>query len=172
VRVGHWSPRIDHIITIAVVLVLIWRSRRTPTVPRTHGTESLPSQDSDKGYLSHNQDLLLGAIIAGSLSFCAGFFLPIYLSPGANQGPLTGFLVAPFAGITGAFISDRIANARQSHLRWFAAACLIGFASTALLFVWEASRPDNNSGYTYFGCAIFIFGLTGLAVHLRRFSQK
>ena len=49
---------------------------------------------------------LLGAIMLGSIGFCAGFFGPMILTPGANQGPLLGiFITGPlgflFGGVGG-----------------------------------------------------------------------
>ena len=42
-----------------------------------------------------------GALIVGAVGFCAGFFGPIALNPGANQGPLIGILIT---GPGGAFL--------------------------------------------------------------------
>lgn len=52
------------------------------------------------GFLTH---VAVGAIVVGSLSFCAGFFGPILFWPGANQGPLLGiFFTGPAGLIVGA----------------------------------------------------------------------
>jgi hypothetical protein len=44
----------------------------------------------------------LGAVMLGSMGFCAGFFGPIILTPGANQGPLLGiFITGPLGFLLG-----------------------------------------------------------------------
>ena len=45
----------------------------------------------------------LGALITGAIAFAAGFFGPILLTPGANQGPLLGiFITGPLGLVLGA----------------------------------------------------------------------
>jgi hypothetical protein len=45
----------------------------------------------------------LGALITGAIAFAAGFFGPILLTPGANQGPLLGiFITGPLGLLLGA----------------------------------------------------------------------
>ncbi len=45
---------------------------------------------------------LLGAILLGAVGFCAGFFGPMILASGGNQGPLLGiFLTGPLGFILG-----------------------------------------------------------------------
>ena len=45
---------------------------------------------------------LLGGLILGGIGFVAGFFGPILLSPGANQGPLLGiFVTGPLGFVAG-----------------------------------------------------------------------
>jgi len=52
-----------------------------------------------KGLVS---SIFLGAITLGSIGFCAGFFGPIILTPGANQGPLLGiFITGPLGFLLG-----------------------------------------------------------------------
>jgi hypothetical protein len=47
--------------------------------------------------------MVRGALIVGTLGFAAGFFGPILLEPGANQGPLLGiFFTGPLGVIVGA----------------------------------------------------------------------
>jgi hypothetical protein len=47
--------------------------------------------------------ILMGAVVVGSLGFSAGFFGPIYFTPGANQGPLLGiFFTGPLGLVVGA----------------------------------------------------------------------
>ena len=44
-----------------------------------------------------------GALITGAIAFAAGFFGPILLTPGANQGPLLGiFITGPLGLVLGA----------------------------------------------------------------------
>lgn len=47
--------------------------------------------------------VVLGAVILGGAGFTAGFFGPMILDPGANQGPMLGiFITGPLGGIVGA----------------------------------------------------------------------
>lgn len=46
-----------------------------------------------------------GALFVGAVGFCAGFFGPIALNPGANQGPLVGiFITGPGGAILGGVV--------------------------------------------------------------------
>ncbi len=46
--------------------------------------------------------IFLGAIVLGSISFCAGFFGPMIITPEANQGPLLGiFITGPVGFLIG-----------------------------------------------------------------------
>jgi hypothetical protein len=45
----------------------------------------------------------LGALLVGGVGFVAGFFGPLILAPGANQGPLLGiFITGPLGALAGA----------------------------------------------------------------------
>ena len=47
-------------------------------------------------------NILLGAVVFGSIGFCSGFFGPIIFTPQANQGPLLGiFITGPLDFILG-----------------------------------------------------------------------
>ncbi len=46
--------------------------------------------------------IVLGAVVTGAVAFSVGFFGPIIFMPGANQGPLTGFIIGPFGVVIGA----------------------------------------------------------------------
>lgn len=46
--------------------------------------------------------IFLGAVVLGSISFCAGFFGPMLIAPEANQGPLLGiFITGPLGFLIG-----------------------------------------------------------------------
>jgi hypothetical protein len=46
--------------------------------------------------------VLLGALVTGTVGFCAGFLGPIIFTPSANQGPLLGiFITGPLGFILG-----------------------------------------------------------------------
>ena len=43
-----------------------------------------------------------GALIVGGIGFCGGFFGPMILAPGANQGPMLGiFITGPIGLVVG-----------------------------------------------------------------------
>ena len=47
--------------------------------------------------------VVLGAVVTGGIGFAAGFFGPMILTPGANQGPLLGiFITGPLGVLLGA----------------------------------------------------------------------
>jgi len=51
------------------------------------------------GLVSH---ILIGGLVIGGISFCAGFFGPMIFDPGANQGPLLGlFITGPVGFVVG-----------------------------------------------------------------------
>jgi hypothetical protein len=48
--------------------------------------------------------IVIGAVVTGGIGFWAGFFGPMILAPGANQGPLLGILITgPLGFVAGAF---------------------------------------------------------------------
>lgn len=59
-----------------------------------------------------------GALLVGGVSFVAGFFGPMLLAPGANQGPMLGiFITGPIGALLGAvggFVWWRRRRAAQS----------------------------------------------------------
>jgi hypothetical protein len=49
------------------------------------------------------RDVMYGALVVGGVGFAGGFFGPMILTPGANQGPLLGlFITGPLGAIVGA----------------------------------------------------------------------
>ena len=49
------------------------------------------------------REVAMGAVVVGTIGFVAGFFGPMILAPGANQGPLLGlFITGPLGVIAGA----------------------------------------------------------------------
>jgi len=44
----------------------------------------------------------LGGVLVGGIGFIGGFFGPILLDPGANQGPLLGIFTGPLGFVVGA----------------------------------------------------------------------
>jgi hypothetical protein len=56
--------------------------------------------------------------VVGAVAFLAGFFGPIYLSPGSNQGPLLGiFVTGPYGFVIGALAGLFIGLAKARHSR-------------------------------------------------------
>jgi hypothetical protein len=49
------------------------------------------------------RSVMYGALVVGAIGFAGGFFGPMILTPGANQGPLLGlFITGPLGAILGA----------------------------------------------------------------------
>jgi hypothetical protein len=49
------------------------------------------------------RDVMYGALVVGAVGFAGGFFGPMLLTPGANQGPFLGLLITgPLGAIVGA----------------------------------------------------------------------
>ena len=70
-----------------------------------------------------------GALFVGAVGFCAGFFGPIALNPGANQGPLVGiFITGPGGAILGAVVGGLLGIMGASR-----ASCVAALATTAAL---------------------------------------
>jgi hypothetical protein len=61
-----------------------------------------------------------GAVVTGSIAFCAGFFGPMLLAPQSNQGPLLGIFITGPAG----FVVGGVGGAIHWTIRRFS--CRIG----------------------------------------------
>jgi hypothetical protein len=86
-------------------------------------------QEPGKASRSGTDGLLLGGFVAGVLSFAAGFFLPMWLTPGSNQGPLTGCIIGPFAALVGAALGNTISRMKtMTFLRAMLIGILMGMA--------------------------------------------
>ncbi len=59
--------------------------------------------------------MCLGAILAGAISFAAGFLGPIIFSPDANQGPLLGIFITGPAGLVLGGIGGLIYGLRRNR---------------------------------------------------------
>ncbi len=83
----------------------------------------------------------------GAIGFCAGFFGPILLNPGANQGPLLGILITGPSGLIGGLILGTvcrflpISNAQRGRL-------LLGANALLLLgILYFCLPPPETHGY-------------------------
>ena len=80
----EWIPLVGSLVCALAVGRLVWR--RTSAV---HG-----------GFIGH---VVRWAFVVGGFGFVAGFFGPMILTPGANQGPLLGlFITGPLGFLLGA----------------------------------------------------------------------
>jgi len=60
---------------------------------------------------------LAGAVLFGLIGFLAGFLGPIFLTPGANQGPLLGiFITGPLCGVAG-FLAGSIYGQKRDKAK-------------------------------------------------------
>ncbi len=113
--------------------------------------------------------LVQGAMLAGVLSFCAGFFLPMWLMPTSNLGPIMGFIVAPLAALLGSVFGQSIASAESmSPFRATLIGLLIGLVSVVVLYRMDFSSLNSPEGYLTLACGALIFGITGCAVCIAR----
>jgi hypothetical protein len=84
---GHLSPGTSRLVAAVVAIgaaCFVW----------THAASPHPGL---------GRSVALGSLITGAIAFSAGFFGPILLTPGANQGPLLGiFITGPLGLILGA----------------------------------------------------------------------
>jgi len=115
--------------------------------------------------------LILGVLLGGLLSFIAGFFLPIWLMPSSNQGPLTGFIVAPLGALLGGIVGLLVFVYKPSSLRAFRIGSLTGVVFVVACFFgpWIVTRPAellSGEGLVFVACAVFIFGITGFLVRM------
>jgi len=78
--------------TVAVTsAALVWR-----LWPKSKNTLGNKNKALESNFISR---IAFCSIIAGSIGFAGGFFGPILLSPGSNQGPLLGILVTGPLGV-------------------------------------------------------------------------
>jgi hypothetical protein len=80
---------------------------RWPAVPIALVCAGLASRYTwrrlDTGPTGRFSSILLGAIVVGSVAFCAGFFGPMIFAPRSNQGPLLGLIyTGPLGFLLGA----------------------------------------------------------------------
>jgi hypothetical protein len=80
---------------------------------------------------------LIGAAVVGVVGFLAGFFLPLILSPDANQGPLLGIFITGPGGAALGFVVGLVAGLRRARrgrfLRIVGAVALAVACGTLLL---------------------------------------
>jgi hypothetical protein len=59
-------------------------------------------------------EILKWAVMVGAAGFCLGFFGPMILAPGANQGPLLGlFITGPLGAVAGAIGGYVVGSRRE-----------------------------------------------------------
>ena len=76
---------------------------------------------------------IIWALTLGVVGFASGFFGPVFLNPGANQGPLLGiFFTGPISFIAG-FVGGSLAT--KYKLNKFQNFFFLGFASIFIVFV-------------------------------------
>jgi hypothetical protein len=79
----EWIPLIGSLVCALAVGCLVWR--RATSVER--------------GFIGH---VVRWAFVVGGFGFVAGFFGPMVITPGANQGPLLGlFITGPLGFLLG-----------------------------------------------------------------------
>jgi len=131
-----------------------------------------PERALPKGCRSGVDGLLLGAVLAGGLSFAAGFFLPMWLMPTSNQGPLTGCFIGPFAALAGAVLGQSVVRMKTlSFLRSVLIGVLAGMGMVVFLYRGNFSHLRSAEGWVMLGCGAVIFGITGAATWLARPSS-
>ena len=89
----------------------VWRAMGAAAA----GTDSAAATRSVAGL---GRSVLLGALLTGAIGFVGGFFGPMLLDPGGNQGPMLGiFITGPLGVVLGAFggVVFWFAKRRASH---------------------------------------------------------
>ena len=91
---GHqWIAPVVSLICAVAAGWFVWKRTRSAL-----GTSSAKSRASSEP-MSSISCALYGSIVMGAVGFSAGFFGPLLLSPGANQGPLLGIFITGPAGV-------------------------------------------------------------------------
>lgn len=86
--------------------------------------------------------LVIGAAAVGLVGFVAGFFLPLILSPDANQGPLLGiFITGPGGAVLGFAVGAVAALLRLSHRRFLTVTGVVAAAVAAGTLVFSFPEP-------------------------------
>jgi hypothetical protein len=86
--------------------------------------------------------LVIGAGIVGVVGFVAGFFLPMILSPDANQGPLLGlFITGPGGGLLGLAVGLVGGLLRLDDKRFLLAVVIAATALAAVTLVFSFPEP-------------------------------
>ncbi|MDO8892815.1 MAG: hypothetical protein Q7V00_13285 [Sulfurimicrobium sp.] len=115
--------------------------------------------------------VVLGAILAGSIGFIGGFFGPLLLMPGANQGPLLGiFITGPVGILLGPplGIAMKMRHIKAGQLRmaslWLILSLLIAcgfYAFSTPRFLFGAEIAILVMTFVFFvGCALLKRGVS------------
>lgn len=107
--------------------------------------------------------VLSWAFTIGIICFSAGFFGPMILAPGANQGPLLGILITGPLGLLLGFVIGAWREARGSRESVGAVLARIG-----VLKNWPPAPPARRMVAGFIG---FWFGMNGLAGVLGQRSE-
>lgn len=118
--------------------------------------------------------ILLVALLAGGLSFAAGFFGPIFLTPGNNLGPLFGiFITGPIGFLAGAVLGafwSVIRTEGQVAYSELTAFLVIFFFSFLGCYWWA-----NSSWSAYVmavGLALFTIAVGILILGIKKLRRK
>jgi hypothetical protein len=86
--------------------------------------------------------LVMGAGIVGVVGFVSGFFLPIILSPDANQGPLLGlFITGPGGGLLGLAVGLVAGLLRLDDKTFLLAVAVVAAALAAVTLAFSFPEP-------------------------------
>lgn len=84
----------------------------------------------------------LGALILGAAGFAAGFFGPMALSPGANQGPLVGLLITgPGGAVLGAVLGFLLAALGTPRATLLKILCWSAATGVAVILFFALPQP-------------------------------
>ncbi len=87
---------------------------------------------------------LIAAVCVGATGFVAGFFLPLLLSPEANQGPLLGiFVTGPGGALLGFAVGFTAGLLRFDRKRLFAATGAVAVAVAIVTLIHSFPEPAD-----------------------------
>ncbi|HPQ39569.1 MAG TPA: hypothetical protein PLV45_04285 [bacterium] len=100
---------------------------------------------------------ILWAVVLGGTGFVCGFFGPVHLNPGANQGPLLGIFFTGPAGVAAGLLLGGILAALKTGVRtqsyWLAAAALCYAAGVLFMSLPESRYRGTVIDAEIAGCS-------------------
>ena len=114
----------------------------------------------------------IGALSAAFLSFIAGLFLPVWLAPSSNIGPITAFVVTPIGFAFGGILGLVVVKLTSSPLGAIIVGAIAGASLVIGLSLITGAGIKSVPDVISIVAASLIFGISALLSLLASRSKK